>query len=593
MHRKLAMSLALSAALAAPALADTITLKNGHELHGQLIEEGKDYVSFKVVGGVLRLDKKDIATFTEDEDFGQRYASVAKRETDADNMTPGVGGKAGRAFFVPPNVSADEKKDLRGVHIRIEEELAKLGPSDAERQHHLDCNATERATLDAAIANLGKSRASASEFSSLGPKCIEALSESLQGGDTATKGDAANALSDAVTRGDESDTKWALGKYKLGLLLAGVLDSAGDDASAAARNAANRALETISGKSFNWAESKDPVPSDAQRTAIASWKDWATADAAAWDKADKAAEDARAKLRKDWLDLEDPTNWRKALARCIDAYGTTPTTGDKGKEGGDKTPAASDADKPTNSDIAKEATPEEQTKLADLKRKIKDSLEKTVGLSVADRKKKYEPTADETAQMQTTLDQLSEGGGPRRGRNDKENNRVSELVAFGLKALDPVAGLIGGDNGGSSDAAAKALGQIYSGADPEDAYVLFRAGGIAGKVQGLLSASGDVRSAQYRTDADSALQTIVGQSVGYPAGTDQTPSPEEIDAAQKWSALIAKDAADFTARETLREQHRKVLNELLKKLDSPKGWKDALADATKELKKAEEDLSKK
>src|SRR5687767_14004916 len=129
MLRKYALTvLLMMGALAAPAFADTITFKNGHEVHGRLIEETDKHVIFQVGYGKLKFDKREIATFTEDADYGQRYFSIPKRNQTPDNVTPGVDGKAGRTFYVPPEATPEERKDLKGVHARIEEELSKLGP---------------------------------------------------------------------------------------------------------------------------------------------------------------------------------------------------------------------------------------------------------------------------------------------------------------------------------------------------------------------------------------------------------------------------------------------------------------------------------
>ncbi|HET9623481.1 MAG TPA: hypothetical protein VFP84_19045, partial [Kofleriaceae bacterium] len=74
-----------------------------------------------------------------------------------------------------------------------------------------------------------------SELSSFGLKAIAPLADVLAAGDTATKGAAALALADVVTRGDVDDARWLLGNHKVGLKLAALLESSGDDAAAATR----------------------------------------------------------------------------------------------------------------------------------------------------------------------------------------------------------------------------------------------------------------------------------------------------------------------------------------------------------------------
>lgn len=593
MAGKTALTLAVLGALAAPALADTITFKNGHEVHGRLVEETDKYVIFQVGNGRLRFDKKEIATFTEDADYGQRYFTPPKREEDAGNTTPGVDGKPGKAFLVPADATPEEKKDLRGVHARMEEELAKLGPSADERQRRLDLSATERASLDAALANLSEGKSNAADFAALGPKCIAALSEALTTGNARAKANASAAIADAVTRGDEGDAKWAVGHYKVASNLANVLDASGDDGAFEARNQANHALEVISGTSQGWLETRDPAPTEAQRNATAKWKDWAKNSDAAFETAEIDRESgsnpnkfSRKTILADWKELDDPQNWRKALDRCSDRYGTVTTTTGKGE-----TPKP-DGTTPTNPEIVKDATPEEQKKLNEAKTKVKKCLDTLVGLSLEERKKKYTASSEEAQDM---AEQIHRAGNPvRRGGPEKRDNAVDALVAYGLKAIGPLSDGWDGVGTVGQRGLAGAFGRL-AGIDPkEDALILLNAYGAPSKIVALLDDASDDRSAGIRLEADKALQAIFPSAgVGYPTdATEQFPSQAESDAKAKWQAWVSTAATDFQRTEKAREEHRKVLTELLKKLDSPKSWKDALKDYQAAITKAERDLKK-
>ena len=594
MAGKTALTLAVLGALAAPALADTITFKNGHEVHGRLVEETDKYVIFQVGNGKLRFDKKEIATFTEDADYGQRYFTPPKREEDAGNVTPGVDGKPGKAFLVPADATPEEKKDLRGVHARMEEELAKLGPSPDERQRRLDLSATERASLDAALANLSEGKSSTADFAALGPKCIAALSEALTTGNARAKANASAALADAVTRGDEGDAKWALGHYKVATNLANVLDASGDDGAFEARNQANHALEVISGSSQGWLETRDPAPTEAQRNATAKWKDWAKNSDTAFETAETDREfgsnpnkSSRKTLLADWKELDDPQNWRKALDRCSDRYGTVPTTSGNGQ-----TPKP-DGTTPTNPEIVKDATPEEQKKLNEAKTKIKKCLESLVGASLEERKKKYEPTSEERQDIDFQLENASKE--QRRAGPQKRANAIEALSAYGLKALAQTCDKFDNLDPLGQKSAATLLGQLATADPKEDALILLNTNGAPSKILALLDASDDpTRSAGIRLEADKALQAIFPNAgVGYPTdATDQFPTQAESDARAKWQAWVSTAATDFQRTEKAREEHRKVLTELLKKLDSPKSWKDALKDYQAAITKAERDLKK-
>jgi hypothetical protein len=596
MAGKTALTLLVLGALAAPALADTITFKNGHEVHGRLMEETDKYVIFQVGNGKLKFDKKEIATFTEDADYGQRYFTPPKREDDSGNTTPGVDGKPGKAFLVPADATPEEKKDLRGVHARIEEELGKLGPSPDERQRRLDLTGTERASLDAAISNLGDAKSNTADFAALGPKCIAGLSDVLVSGTARAKANAAAAISDAVTRGDEGDAKWALGHYKVATNLANVLDASGDEGAADARNQANHALEIISGTSQSWLDTKDPAPTEAQRNATTKWKDWAKNSDASFDAAQIERETganpnkpSRKTLLADWKELDDPQNWRKALDRCSDRYGTTPTTAGKG---GDTTKPEG-AGNTTNPEVAKDATPDEQKKLNDAKTKIKKCLDSIVGLSLEERKKKYAATSEERQDMELQLQHMNND--QRRGRNEKFNNAVEAIVAYGLKAIGPTSEKMDGLDQNGQRGAAVALGRLAAVEPKDDAFILMEAYGAPSKILALLDDSSDqARSAANRMEADKALQGIFPSAgVGYPNDvTEQFPNQAENDAKGRWQAWINTAATDFQRTEKAREDHRKVLTELLKKLDSPKSWKDALKDVPGAISKAERDLKK-
>lgn len=594
MLRKTALTLGLVGALAAPAIADTITFKNGHEVHGRLVEETDKHVIFQVGNGKMKFDKKEIATFTEDADYGQRYFSVPKRQTEPDNVTPGSNGKPGRSFVVPDDATPEERKDLKGVHARIEEELAKLGASNEERVRKLDLPSNDRATLDAALANLGKGK-STGDIGNFGVKAIPPLADALQAGDTAARGDAAAAIDDAVRRGDETEVKWALGRYKIATLLATVLDSSGDEKAAKARDNANRALETISSTSNGWTETKEGAPTDSQRAATAKWKAWAATHDSDWEKADKEREGKRRQLNTDWRELDDSKSWRKALARCIDTYGTTTASAGK-KDGEDATAKPKDADDKTNPDIAKAATPEELKALAEAKSKIKKLLDETVGLSVEDKKKKYAPSSDELQDMKQALHNL--GDRQRRGGAMQRKNAINNIVTkYGIKAIAPLSEALNGDNIVEDRGVASAVAGIV-GANKDDAPTLIRAYGMPARLLGLLDYTDDKRAAGVRYEGNKALEAISGTSMGWPAlvegeNASQSITPEESEAKTRWNDWVAKDSAEFDRTEKAREDHRKTLNELLKKLDSPRNWKEALEAAPGAISKAERDLAKK
>jgi hypothetical protein len=571
------------------ALADTITFKNGHEVHGRLVEETSDYVIFQVGNGRLKFAKRDIATFTEDADYGQRYFAPPKRSEDAGGETTMADGKV-RRWTEHKDATSDERKDLRAVHTRIAEELGKVGTSADERDRKLQLSGADRTSLDAALSDLGKPGRARFDFSQFGPKAIGPISDVLANGSTVARTDAAVAIADAITRGDVEDVKWALGRNKVGTKLVALLDLSGDAASAAARNAANATLEAIAGTSVGWSDSKEPSPTETQRNATTKWKEWAAKDAAAFEASDKDRDAQRKKHEDAWQALENASSWRRALAEAVDTYGTTTT------KSGDKTDATKPGDKTdvtaTNPDIAKEATPDEQKRLVELKGKVKTTLDKVVGPTLEERKAKYQLTSDERQSLNVVLHNLQQSG-TRGSQNLIRQNAANELTTYGLKALPLLAEALTSDNVYGRWSAAGAIEKIAGSADKDDVRTLVDAYDVPTKLAALLEEQSDGRAAYVRADAAKALAAVSGNStITWPENKDKAVSPEESEARSAWTAWASRESSEFQRVERAREDHRKALNEVLKKLDGARSWQDAMVAAPKAIEKAERELKR-
>jgi hypothetical protein len=583
--RTIGLVLGLGCALATPAVADTVTFKNGREVHGRLVEETGDDITLQVGSGTFRFPKKDIATFTKDDDFGQRYFTPPHR-SDLGELSVEGGANAERSFYRPRDATLEELKNLKAIHTRLNEEYAKLGPSTDARLHKFELAAGDRASLDDAIANLGKSGAagtSPASLSGFGLKAIGPLSDALQVGETPAKAAAALALADVITRGDAEDARWLLGHYKVGSRLTSLLDSSGDDNAAACRNAGDRALEQISGTQFGWTESKDPYPSESQRQASSKWKAWSFTDAANFETAEKTRADALAKLDEVWKSLDDPKNWRRALTDAIDAFGLG-TPAPKGGEDAKEKPAGEGV----NNEVARAATPEEQKAIQDAKAKIHVALEKTVGPSLDDLKTKYALSSEERQDVDVQLHNV--GDSKRRGGAEYRGNAADALVQYGAKAIDPLAASLDGDNLRLRWDASKALGRVSGGAQREDALRLIYSFSAPSRMVPLLDEATDERAPTIRNDVNKALEAISGVGTGWIDTDQQQPSEVEITATSKWRSWATAAEAEASKRERLREDHRKKLNEILKDLDKASKWHDALDRATKELDRTERDL---
>lgn len=578
------LALGLTGVLAGPALADTVTFKNGREVHGRLIEETKDEIIVQVGQGKLRFAKREVATFTEDNDYGQRYFTPPHRSDAYELGGPGGAAMLGKYWTRHKDAGQDELKDLKGVHAKLEEEYVKLGASPEARARKLELTGSEKTQLDNTLVSFGRVHG-VGDVSGFGLKAIPSLVEVLQSGDMVAKATAAMAIADVYSRGELDDARWICGKVRAGVVLTTLLEASGDETAGSARTAADKALQAVSGTQFNWQDSKDPYPTESQRESIRSWKLWASKDAATFQESEKKFAEGTKKLDEMWKALEDPKMWRDALILAKDTYGVATPAGGKDE----KAPSKDSANDVVNSDVAKAASPEDQQKISALKSKIRTTLEKTVGPSIDDLKAKYQLSSEDRQDVDAKI-HASEGG-QKRGRNEKVDNAIDELAnTYGLKALDACASALDGDNPMQRRALAVAIGKMATGANKDDAVRMIYAAKVPGKIVNLLDESSIERAATVRTDANKSLEQITGTSVGWAESEDQQPTEAQLNAALKWRSWVSKFEADAAKREKAREDHRKKLSDFLKDLDRGSKWKDALEKAPKELEQTEKDL---
>lgn len=170
--RRWFMALAVAAALTPQdALADTVTLKNGREIHGRLIEERRESIRMRTEGGTITIEKAEIASFTEGEVF-TNYGGRTRTQEEVDQATPptatpGTPGTPpttpgtpptsppGRTTPVDPaaewkwpaNLSPDAIAELTPIRDQVLADLAKLGPTPEERLKTVVVSGEERARI--------------------------------------------------------------------------------------------------------------------------------------------------------------------------------------------------------------------------------------------------------------------------------------------------------------------------------------------------------------------------------------------------------------------------------------------------------------
>jgi hypothetical protein len=388
---------------------------------------------------------------------------------------------------------------------------------------------------------------------------------------------AATAIGQAVGSGEPEDAKWLLGRHKVAESLIKALEGASGDHAWEAQKAAHRALETISGVTLVWAESRDGL-TEGQRSTIAKWREWAERDAVDF----KASDEALAKIESAWRQLEDPRAWRKALEDAKDTWGVA-AAAPTARGTAENVPALP-------AEIAKDATPEEQQALSKARASLRIALERTVGPSLDERKKKYVLTSEEAQSLEVVVHNLGQSG-RRGGANRIRKNAATELMTYGLRAIELLKRALESEQVYVRWSAASAIADLAPSVDRDDLHALAFAYELPDRLFLLLDEQAENQAPFVRADAHRALVAISGKSVAWPENVEsKSPTPEESEARRQWLTWVTEQGELVRASETLREEHRKALGELERKLASPRGWREALSGVEAAIAKAEKDL---
>lgn len=346
--RPLAVSCLALALGAGAALADTVTLKNGREIHGKLVEERKDEIVMKIEGGLLPIPKRDIATFTENENFGRyggrpRAGDVAPPAPARPGDKPGAGGEpspgvapgdpapGARPPKAPPGaltkegwtwaggVSEAKVEELTPVRDKLLEELEKLGPTAQERLEKATPSADEKADIAQLIqqfalrnrrrnATTGRQRggsanlrrgAARDDVVEHGAKAIEQLKEALGSENLNTRRYSAEALIEIAQGGEDGDKKdvqWLMYHHGVPGALIALFDFQDDITAPFVRKAAHDALAGIMGKAIAYPETTELMRTPEEAAAMREWqKSWQD-ERAKWQKAEKDKEAQRKAL---------------------------------------------------------------------------------------------------------------------------------------------------------------------------------------------------------------------------------------------------------------------------------------------------------
>ena len=283
---------------ASPAEADTVTLNNGREIHGRLIEEADDSIQIRTGSGVITIPKFKIATFSENENWGaSKPRSVSELKAIDDSGAPkddapkvdapkgdapkggapkGDGPKGdapkagGKDWTWGKGVDAATIEQLTPVRDELLKELEALGPTKEERLAKLALSREEEPDLKEKIRLMGwlrrrggkggtsgsavyRDRARAEVVETYGPRAIEQLAKSLQSENLWQVRTVAATLKEIQEKAKEAeDTRWLMFHFGVPEALLAMIDNESDPTSPFVRLEGSEALATVLGAPIEW-----------------------------------------------------------------------------------------------------------------------------------------------------------------------------------------------------------------------------------------------------------------------------------------------------------------------------------------------------
>ena len=320
--------------------ADTVTLNNGREIHGRLVEEGKKVILIKTGSGVITIPKFKVATFSENENWGnyskprsvkelkaieEANRKAADKGTDKDpKKTDGkkTGGKKsdGDEWSWGEEVSKATIEELTPIRDELLKKLEGLGPTAEKRLEVMALSREEEPDLKEKIRLLGwkrgrgrrggiagsqvyRNKAKKEIVASYGVRAIPGLLTAVGSENLYQARWAAQTLQE-IHAGAESkeDSLWLMNHFEVPAALVELMNNVGDGTSPFVRSEANAAAEAIVGESMGWpADAKTPGATPAETAALKKWRRWSARNRLAFTKAEEERE-ANRKLYNEKLE---------------------------------------------------------------------------------------------------------------------------------------------------------------------------------------------------------------------------------------------------------------------------------------------------
>lgn len=326
----------------APASADTVTLNNGREIHGRLVEEGKKVILIKTGSGVITIPKFKVATFSENENWGNYSKPRSVKELKAieeanrkaaakgtEGETPKKGGGAAKAegakddgeWTWAEEVSKATIEELTPIRDELQKKLEDLGPTAAERLKVMTLSREEEPDLKEKVRLLGwkrgrgrrggiagsqiyRNKAKKEIVENYGVRAIPSLVKTVGSENLYQARWAAQTLQEIhAGAASKPDSLWLMNHFEAPAALVELMNNVGDTTSPFVRLEANAAMETIVGESMGWPKGANTPGANANETeALKKWRRWSARNRLAFTKGEEERE-ANRKLYTEQLEM--------------------------------------------------------------------------------------------------------------------------------------------------------------------------------------------------------------------------------------------------------------------------------------------------
>jgi hypothetical protein len=347
--RPIQISLWLSAAVlsvggAAPCHADTVTFKNGREIHGRLVDETLKEIRIRTAGGEMVITKDKVATFSENDSWEEyekprsvaqieadKIKAAADKDKDEDedkdkdktkdktkdkDKTPDTPKNAAElredAWEWDSGLTEEQIEECTPLRDQLWADLDLLGPTDKERLDKLVLSGEEQTAVKSILYRMSLNRRQGSAvikrktalkelIGTYGLKAADLVVKQLSGDNLWSLRMASEAIAQLSTKGEKDEAKWLFYHYKAPAELVRLLEHQGESDSPWIRQDAAKALAAVTGQTFGWnmPDKPDSMRSTIETKSFRRWRDWWKRFGPWWENREKENAEKRVKLGED------------------------------------------------------------------------------------------------------------------------------------------------------------------------------------------------------------------------------------------------------------------------------------------------------